>query len=913
LIDGLTLGRQDARERAGHLLKENPATERRRRVLSQDLERFEAARLDLQNIPGIQLTGLDEIDEGGEDDIRNDTSDNHVQSGMPQETFIVVREEDVNIPPPAVLQTRGSITSRTDFNLLESHLFRSVGLGDHHRVAYADAEIHADQTFDMAVIIVGDIEEDMEKALDIGQPPQDSNSFAYGLSDPTSTQYQHRRQFFDVINRMNSYGLDQQMDLPQIAVVGSQSVGKSSLIESVSECRLSKTDSDWFCEVYLRQTSQMDTQFGPTITNKAHVQERIRRAQEAILNPSTPATNFLRTQPLDVEKNQHSFSKDLISVRISGRDVDDLTFVDLPGVIASVGPGGRESDIEEVKNLVMSFITKKNCLILLVVSCETDIENQGARQLAKKVDPSGDRTIPVLTKPDRIAAAEHKTWIRLLSNEHERFKRGWFCVKQSNQEQLDDGITWAKARQNEMDFFEKQLPWSGLDAGMRTRLGTSALTQALGSILFGLIRKSLPAMFPVIQQKLQMTKVAIARLPRKTEGDPVGILWKLVGEFQKDVIQLVEGQAGDGSQGLIQLFCRYRIHFHDEISRQAPRFIPHPTPKDPLLYTYYKDDETGKDILECFKKNSSAFIFLDEVKDVALSAITRELPGNYPYAIKKRYIALFTANWLQPAQFFFGKVERQFSRRLKALVANHFGPYGAGGLEKVVLDTILVKLKECSTCTQEKMVECLALEHQEPMTCNGTSLSHHKAKYLAQYKAEYNRGGHLEQFSNDYNKSAYMRAVFDNLEKLSLKIDRDDMYLKLLSSTEPSVAVSEAAMEIMADVFAYYHVAFKRYVDRISQIIDTNLLKGLIQMIDDTLFAGLSSGGQDMRELAGNYLKDDPQVEKNRKALIQDLKRFEGARSALESIPEAHLSILEDDDGDEAEDRHDYPDGDDSE
>ncbi|KAG8813825.1 hypothetical protein FRC17_001407, partial [Serendipita sp. 399] len=927
LIDGLTLGRQDARERAGHLLKENPATERRRRVLSQDLERFEAARLDLQNIPGIQLAGLDEIDEGGEDDIRNDTSDNHVQSGTPQETLIVAREEvmehteeiqwrpaivptDVNTPSRAVLQTRGSITARTDLNLLEPHLFRSVGLGLSPR-RYAGGKIHAGQTVDTAVKIVEDIEENL------------GNNARHQLwaCAPVYPRFRSDKTIFR---------LDQQMDLPQIAVVGSQSVGKSSLIESVSgitlprasgtctrcpiECRLSKSDSSWSCDVYLRVVGQhMDTQFGPTITDKAEVQERIRRAQQAILNPSTPTIDLLRTQPLDIEKNEHSFSKNLISVRISGRDVDDLTFVDLPGVIASVGPGGRESDIEEVRNLVMSFITKKSCLILLVVSCETDIENQGARQLAKKVDPSGDRTIPVLTKPDRIAAAEHKTWIHLLSNEHEIFKHGWFCVKQSNQEQLDNGITWAKARQKEMEFFETQLPWSGLEAGIRSRLGTAALTQALGSILFGLIRKSLPAMFPVIQKKLQMTKAAIARLPRKMQGDPVGILWKLVGDFQKDVTQLVVGQADDGSQGLMQLFRRYRIQFHDTIFGQTPHFVPHPTPKDSLLYSYYKDNEAGRDILKRFKQGSATFIFLDQVKEDALNAITRELPGNYPYAIKQKYIAHFTANWLQPAQVFFGAVERQFSRRLKTLIANHFGSHRAGGLEKAVLDIILVKLKECSICTQEKMVECLALEHQEPMTCNGSSLSHHKARYLAQYKAEYIRGGHLEQNSNDFHNSTYMQAVLDNLGRLSIKIDRNDVFLKILSSTEPSAAVSEAAMDIMAEVFAYYHVAFKRYVDRISQIIDTNLLKGLVQTIDDALVTGLSPENQNMRELAGNFLKDDPQIETSRKALSEDLKRFEGARLALESIPGAHLSILEDDDGDEAGNRRGAPDGHDSE
>ena len=75
--------------------------------------------------------------------------------------------------------------------------------------------------------------------------------------------------------------------------------------------------------------------------------------------------------------------------------------------------GGREADIEEVKSLVLNIIKRPSCLILLVVSCEStfrhfiftiypsvsdryraaDIENQGARRLAKQVDRSGKRTI----------------------------------------------------------------------------------------------------------------------------------------------------------------------------------------------------------------------------------------------------------------------------------------------------------------------------------------------------------------------------------------------------------------------------------------------------------------------------------------------------------------------------------------
>jgi len=63
------------------------------------------------------------------------------------------------------------------------------------------------------------------------------------------------------------------------------------------------------------------------------------------------------------------------------------------GVIASIGPDGRESDIAEVERLVGDFIKNPHCLILLAISCETDPENQRGRHLVRQYDEAGERTI----------------------------------------------------------------------------------------------------------------------------------------------------------------------------------------------------------------------------------------------------------------------------------------------------------------------------------------------------------------------------------------------------------------------------------------------------------------------------------------------------------------------------------------
>ena len=66
--------------------------------------------------------------------------------------------------------------------------------------------------------------------------------------------------------------------------------------------------------------------------DKSEVQDRIRRAQRAILNPSTPVEDFLQgTLAEDTSPGEVAFSTNCISLEISGNTVADLSFCDLPG------------------------------------------------------------------------------------------------------------------------------------------------------------------------------------------------------------------------------------------------------------------------------------------------------------------------------------------------------------------------------------------------------------------------------------------------------------------------------------------------------------------------------------------------------------------------------------------------------
>lgn len=156
--------------------------------------------------------------------------------------------------------------------------------------------------------------------------------------------------------------------------------------------------------------------FGKPIFKQEEVEERVRRAQRAILSPSTPPEDFVNNYMTGTM--ELSFSKNYISIQIEGPDVPDLSVVDLPGNIPAIphfqkltslyisglivtARQGKSTDISLIQNLVISYIEKPSTLILLTVACEgelnpfiyfysvlsveilADFETQGAYRLVK--------------------------------------------------------------------------------------------------------------------------------------------------------------------------------------------------------------------------------------------------------------------------------------------------------------------------------------------------------------------------------------------------------------------------------------------------------------------------------------------------------------------------------------------------
>ncbi|KAG8931129.1 hypothetical protein FRC01_001830 [Tulasnella sp. 417] len=524
-----------------------------------------------------------------------------------------------------------------------------------------------------------------------------------------------RRQILDVLNVLTSLGIQNDIDLPRAAVLGSQSAGKSSLIESMSgislprasgtctrcpmECRLQFGET-WSCNVMLRfefdsngkkLSTPREVSFGGLISDKADVTARLRRAQRAILRPSIDANKFLDDSDLETNGPSLSFSKNYVCIHVRGPEVPDLTFYDLPGIIANVSDGGNEKDIQLVEDLAKLYINQPNCIVLLVITCETDFENQGAYRLIKADESLKTRTVGVLTKPDRIEPGNEQRWLKILRNESNTLENGWFAVKQPDFQQLERGISWEAARIGERDYFSSTQPWSSLEDKHRNRIGSIALADHLGQMLSDLASTKLPAILASINRLLEDVDEELKQYPAPTYDDPKREIIMLLRNFTKDVAKHIEGlppsctddPADPSTAGLVYSINKEYEEFRLQVHRTAPQFRPwervdgiNPSVRRNLLKEVKVDDPpsgcTGNEF------------YIEEVMDLAERSRTRELPGNYPFAVKVTYIDETIRSWMGLAEKCFEKVRDRMIDHINRLVQNHFGRYAHGGLLETV-------------------------------------------------------------------------------------------------------------------------------------------------------------------------------------------------------------------------------------
>lgn len=294
----------------------------------------------------------------------------------------------------------------------------------------------------------------------------------------------------------NTIGSDS-LDLPQIVVVGSQSAGKSSVLENIVGRDFLPRGSGIVTRrpLILQLINVPEDDSAPEPAHDPYRSPNAaRRSEWAEFHhiPNRRFTDFsdvkreIESETSRVAGNNKGINRQPINLKIYSPHVLNLTLVDLPG-LTKVPIGDQPTDIEkQTRNLISEYIAKPNSIILAVSPANVDIVNSEALKLARHVDPLGRRTIGVLTKVDLM---DHGTnAFEILSGRVYPLKLGFIGVVNRSQQDIQGGKPMEDALQAEAEFFKHHPAYRNI----AVRCGTRFLAKTLNSTLLTHIRERLP-------------------------------------------------------------------------------------------------------------------------------------------------------------------------------------------------------------------------------------------------------------------------------------------------------------------------------------------------------------------------------------------------------------------------------------
>uniref|UniRef100_A0A8C1UK49 Uncharacterized protein n=1 Tax=Cyprinus carpio TaxID=7962 RepID=A0A8C1UK49_CYPCA len=300
------------------------------------------------------------------------------------------------------------------------------------------------------------------------------------------------RPYIDLIDTLRSVGIQKDLALPTIVVIGDQSSGKSSVLEALSGIALPRGSGIVTrCPLELRLRNVTGGVSWKAVLS--YHKKKIEKTAEAVEKHVEEAQNELAGKGVKI-------CDDLVTLEVRSADVCDLTLIDLPG-IARVPVQGQPQDIgNQIKRLIMKFIEKPETINMVVVPCNTDIATTEALKMAQEVDPEGVRTFAILTKPDLIDRGTEKNILAVVQNKVIPLRKGYVMVKCRGQQQIDEKVSLVAATQIERDFFQNHNFFRPLlDENKAT---IKCLAIKLTQDLVSHIKKSLPKLDEQIKKQL---------------------------------------------------------------------------------------------------------------------------------------------------------------------------------------------------------------------------------------------------------------------------------------------------------------------------------------------------------------------------------------------------------------------------
>jgi GTP-binding protein EngB required for normal cell division len=369
-----------------------------------------------------------------------------------------------------------------------------------------------------------------------------------------SLQSHETRDLLDIVDSLRSHGINRYIDLPEIIVCGEQSSGKSSVLEAVSGVKFPSKDNlctRFATELILRRGAVAPIKI--SIVPDSRERDRSESDLEKLRNfHYSVSTEHLQLEAVieaakDAmgisESSDKVFSSDILRLELSGPDKPHLTLVDLPGLFQAGSRSQSDEDAERVKTLVLSYMKNPRSIILAVVSAKNDFNNQSITKHSREIDPTGRRTLGLITKPDTLyeGSDSERFYLELAQNKEVKFRLGWHVLR--NRDFTTRDSTTEERDRNEASFFEKGI-WKSLSAD---ETGIHSLKSRLSKILKDHIVAQLPDVLVQIKDGIQECTARLDTLgaPRATVQEQRRYLLQVSQSFSTLVKAAVDGQYSD--------------------------------------------------------------------------------------------------------------------------------------------------------------------------------------------------------------------------------------------------------------------------------------------------------------------------------------------------------------------------------
>lgn len=230
-----------------------------------------------------------------------------------------------------------------------------------------------------------------------------------------------------------------------------------------------------------------------------------------------------------------TFTDDVLKIEKCGPNEDYLTVIDVPGIFRLTTEGvTSDRDKQLVIDMVKEYIRDSRTIILAVLPCNVDVMTQEILALAETYDPTGERTIGVLTKPDLVKERSAKAVVcNLVEGKRKPLTLGYYVVRSRGGDEEDNAGGVSSSIYEREQMFREQ-PWSQLPDD---RIGVDALRERLQELLGQITDRAFPKLRAETRQMLTESEEALAKLgpPRQSEREQQQYLVSMAGEFQKIV------------------------------------------------------------------------------------------------------------------------------------------------------------------------------------------------------------------------------------------------------------------------------------------------------------------------------------------------------------------------------------------